>query len=205
MPRNNISLMPHQTEGTEFLRQNERAALFDEQGLGKSKQLIDAIAGVAPPVAPPHRTDARHRRALPSLPPWPRQRVGIARAVHQHDPARRDVRRDVALEVRADVAEDLIESLLLPKEDGDLRRIVERAGEESESLPQLVITRIEEADVAGHVDAEFGKVELRLARPRAVDRCVRHRIGPAARAQPRSNLDVTPRGSCGCVAMLNPS
>ncbi len=44
MPRNKISLMPHQTEGTEFLRQNERAALFDEQGLGKSKQLIDAIA-----------------------------------------------------------------------------------------------------------------------------------------------------------------
>lgn len=36
--------MPHQVVGTRFLRQNERAALFDEQGLGKSKQLIDAIA-----------------------------------------------------------------------------------------------------------------------------------------------------------------
>ncbi|MGJ4941425.1 DEAD/DEAH box helicase [Bradyrhizobium sp. HKCCYLS1011] len=36
--------LPHQVEGAEFLRVNERAALFDEQGLGKSKQLIDAIA-----------------------------------------------------------------------------------------------------------------------------------------------------------------
>jgi SWI/SNF-related matrix-associated actin-dependent regulator 1 of chromatin subfamily A len=35
----------HQVEGTQFLRGNERAALFDEQGLGKSKQLIDALAG----------------------------------------------------------------------------------------------------------------------------------------------------------------
>lgn len=34
----------HQEEGTRFLRENERAALFDEQGLGKSKQLIDALA-----------------------------------------------------------------------------------------------------------------------------------------------------------------
>jgi SWI/SNF-related matrix-associated actin-dependent regulator of chromatin subfamily A-like protein 1 len=34
----------HQIDGTTFLRSNERAALFDEQGLGKSKQLIDAIA-----------------------------------------------------------------------------------------------------------------------------------------------------------------
>ncbi|CAE6879002.1 hypothetical protein R75471_01673 [Paraburkholderia domus] len=33
----------HQEEGTRFLRENERAALFDEQGLGKSKQLIDAL------------------------------------------------------------------------------------------------------------------------------------------------------------------
>lgn len=33
----------YQTEGTIFLRKNERAALFDEQELGKSKQLIDAI------------------------------------------------------------------------------------------------------------------------------------------------------------------
>lgn len=34
----------HQEEGTSFLRSNERAALFDEQGLGKSKQVIDALA-----------------------------------------------------------------------------------------------------------------------------------------------------------------
>jgi SNF2 family DNA or RNA helicase len=37
--------LAHQIEGTKFLRDNERAALFDEQGLGKSKQLIDAVAG----------------------------------------------------------------------------------------------------------------------------------------------------------------
>lgn len=37
--------LSHQEEGTRFLRNNERAALFDEQGLGKSKQLIDALAG----------------------------------------------------------------------------------------------------------------------------------------------------------------
>jgi SWI/SNF-related matrix-associated actin-dependent regulator 1 of chromatin subfamily A len=36
--------LTHQEEGTRFLRENERAALFDEQGLGKSKQLIDAVA-----------------------------------------------------------------------------------------------------------------------------------------------------------------
>ena len=36
--------LTHQDEGTRFLRENERAALFDEQGLGKSKQLIDALA-----------------------------------------------------------------------------------------------------------------------------------------------------------------
>ena len=41
-PRN--SSLPHQTDGTAFLRSKEGAALFDEQGLGKSKQLIDAIA-----------------------------------------------------------------------------------------------------------------------------------------------------------------
>jgi len=35
--------LPHQSEGTAFLRSKERAALFDEQGLGKSKQLIDAV------------------------------------------------------------------------------------------------------------------------------------------------------------------
>jgi SNF2 family DNA or RNA helicase len=38
------ALLPHQLTGTQFLRDNERAALFDEQGLGKSKQLIDAVA-----------------------------------------------------------------------------------------------------------------------------------------------------------------
>jgi SWI/SNF-related matrix-associated actin-dependent regulator 1 of chromatin subfamily A len=36
--------LPHQKEGTRFLRDREVAALFDEQGLGKTKQLIDAIA-----------------------------------------------------------------------------------------------------------------------------------------------------------------
>jgi SNF2 family DNA or RNA helicase len=38
------TLLPHQQDGTTFLRSNEYAALFDEQGLGKSKQLIDAVA-----------------------------------------------------------------------------------------------------------------------------------------------------------------
>jgi SNF2 family DNA or RNA helicase len=38
-----IQSLPHQQEGTAFLRDKEAAALFDEQGLGKSKQLIDAI------------------------------------------------------------------------------------------------------------------------------------------------------------------
>jgi SNF2 family DNA or RNA helicase len=36
--------LPHQVEGTRFLRGRKAAALFDEQGLGKSKQLIDAVA-----------------------------------------------------------------------------------------------------------------------------------------------------------------
>ena len=36
--------LDHQRKGTKFLRENEHAGLFDEQGLGKSKQLIDAIA-----------------------------------------------------------------------------------------------------------------------------------------------------------------
>lgn len=36
--------MPHQEVGTKFLREREAAALFDEQGLGKSKQMIEAIA-----------------------------------------------------------------------------------------------------------------------------------------------------------------
>lgn len=35
--------LPHQEAGTRFLREREAAALFDEQGLGKSKQLIDAV------------------------------------------------------------------------------------------------------------------------------------------------------------------
>lgn len=35
--------LPHQERGTQFLRERTAAALFDEQGLGKSKQLIDAI------------------------------------------------------------------------------------------------------------------------------------------------------------------
>jgi len=36
--------LDYQRKGTQFLRENERAGLFDEQGLGKSKQLIDAIS-----------------------------------------------------------------------------------------------------------------------------------------------------------------
>ncbi len=36
--------LPHQVEGTRFLKDRPAAALFDEQGLGKSKQLIDAIS-----------------------------------------------------------------------------------------------------------------------------------------------------------------
>lgn len=46
MPRGNraSASLPHQVAGTRFLRENERAALFDEQGLGKSKQLIDAVS-----------------------------------------------------------------------------------------------------------------------------------------------------------------
>ena len=35
--------LPHQEDGIEFLRNHQEAALFDEQGLGKSRQLIDAI------------------------------------------------------------------------------------------------------------------------------------------------------------------
>jgi SNF2 family DNA or RNA helicase len=38
------SLMPHQKEGVKFLRDRTAAALFDEQGLGKSKQLIEAVS-----------------------------------------------------------------------------------------------------------------------------------------------------------------
>lgn len=36
--------LPHQKRGTKFLRERTAAALFDEQGLGKSKQMIDAIS-----------------------------------------------------------------------------------------------------------------------------------------------------------------
>ncbi len=43
-PKKTPEPLPHQDEGTRFLRDREAAALFDEQGLGKSRQLIDAIA-----------------------------------------------------------------------------------------------------------------------------------------------------------------
>ncbi len=36
--------LPHQAEGTEFVATRKAAALFDEQGLGKTKQLIDSVA-----------------------------------------------------------------------------------------------------------------------------------------------------------------
>jgi SWI/SNF-related matrix-associated actin-dependent regulator 1 of chromatin subfamily A len=36
--------LPHQLEGIQFIREREAAALFDEQGLGKTKQLIDALS-----------------------------------------------------------------------------------------------------------------------------------------------------------------
>jgi SWI/SNF-related matrix-associated actin-dependent regulator of chromatin subfamily A-like protein 1 len=42
--RNVTVTLAHQADGTRFLRTKERAALFDEQGLGKTKQLIDAVA-----------------------------------------------------------------------------------------------------------------------------------------------------------------
>lgn len=42
--KTSVLQLNHQKEGTQFLREKERAGLFDEQGLGKSKQLIDAIA-----------------------------------------------------------------------------------------------------------------------------------------------------------------
>ena len=43
LSRSSNLTLPHQTEGTQFLRERTAAALFDEQGLGKSKQLIDAV------------------------------------------------------------------------------------------------------------------------------------------------------------------
>jgi SNF2 family DNA or RNA helicase len=39
-----VQAFPHQVEGSQFIASREAAALFDEQGLGKSKQLIDAVA-----------------------------------------------------------------------------------------------------------------------------------------------------------------
>lgn len=36
--------LPHQDEGTRFLRERDAAGLFDEQGLGKTRQVIDAVA-----------------------------------------------------------------------------------------------------------------------------------------------------------------
>lgn len=39
-----VAAFPHQIEGTDFIASRLAAALFDEQGLGKSKQLVDAIA-----------------------------------------------------------------------------------------------------------------------------------------------------------------
>jgi SWI/SNF-related matrix-associated actin-dependent regulator 1 of chromatin subfamily A len=43
-PKNSPKALPHQDVGTKFLRDREAAGLFDEQGLGKSKQLIDAVS-----------------------------------------------------------------------------------------------------------------------------------------------------------------
>lgn len=36
--------LPHQDAGTQFLRERTAAGLFDEQGLGKTRQIIDALA-----------------------------------------------------------------------------------------------------------------------------------------------------------------
>jgi len=44
LARGRVQALPHQRVGTRFLRSKKAAALFDEQGLGKSKQLIDAIS-----------------------------------------------------------------------------------------------------------------------------------------------------------------
>src|SRR5579885_596224 len=41
--KNIPATLPHQETGTQFLRDRDAAALFDEQGLGKSRQLINAI------------------------------------------------------------------------------------------------------------------------------------------------------------------
>ena len=39
-----VTAFPHQIEGTDFIASRPATALFDEQGLGKTKQLIDAVA-----------------------------------------------------------------------------------------------------------------------------------------------------------------
>jgi SNF2 family DNA or RNA helicase len=39
-----VKSLPHQVEGTDFIASRPAAALFDEQGLGKTKQLVDAVA-----------------------------------------------------------------------------------------------------------------------------------------------------------------
>lgn len=39
-----VAAFPHQIAGTDFIASRPAAALFDEQGLGKTKQLIDAVA-----------------------------------------------------------------------------------------------------------------------------------------------------------------
>jgi SNF2 family DNA or RNA helicase len=38
--------LPHQLEATQFLIQNDKAAVFDEQGVGKTKEVIDAIVSL---------------------------------------------------------------------------------------------------------------------------------------------------------------
>jgi SNF2 family DNA or RNA helicase len=38
-----VQSLPHQVEGTDFIAGRPASALFDEQGLGKTKQLIDAV------------------------------------------------------------------------------------------------------------------------------------------------------------------
>src|SRR5688572_3947614 len=43
LPKATLQRLPHQDVGTRFLRERRAAGLFDEQGLGKSKQLIDAV------------------------------------------------------------------------------------------------------------------------------------------------------------------
>lgn len=45
MRNSSPSPLPHQQLGSRFLRDRPAAALFDEQGLGKTKQLIDAVSG----------------------------------------------------------------------------------------------------------------------------------------------------------------